>query len=41
LLPRIQQCHNESGVHIIEVPVDYSENDRILNHEIQERSRQV
>ena len=41
LLPLMQQCHSESGVHLIEVPVDYSENDRILNHEIQERSAEV
>jgi acetolactate synthase-1/2/3 large subunit len=31
----------QPAVHVIEVPVDYSENDRILNHEIQERSGQV
>jgi acetolactate synthase-1/2/3 large subunit len=41
LLPLMQRCHEESGVHLIEVPVDYSENDRILNHEIQERSAEV
>ena len=38
LLPLLQKCHQEPGVHVIEVPVDYSENDRILNHEIKERS---
>ncbi len=38
LLPLLQKCHAESGVHVVEVPVDYSENDRILNHEIKERS---
>ena len=27
------------GVHLIEVPVDYSDNDRILNHDIKELSR--
>ena len=31
----------EPAVHLIEVPVDYSENDRILNTEIQERSQRV
>jgi len=41
LQPLMQQCHAESGVHLIEVPVDYSENDRILNHEIQKRSAEV
>ncbi|MDC0936344.1 acetolactate synthase large subunit [Pirellulales bacterium] len=41
MAPLIQQCHGENGVHLIEVPVDYSENDRILNHEIHERSAEV
>jgi acetolactate synthase-1/2/3 large subunit len=41
LVPLVKQCHSESGVHVIEVPVDYSENDRILNHEIQERSMEA
>ena len=41
LLPLMQKCHNETGVHLIEVPVDYSENDRILNHEMQRRSAEV
>ncbi|MBO6784549.1 MAG: acetolactate synthase large subunit, partial [Alphaproteobacteria bacterium] len=29
------------GVHLIDCPVDYSENDRILNHEIKERSAAI
>lgn len=41
LLPLLQNCHEEHGVHVIEVPVDYSENDRILNHEIRERSAAI
>ena len=41
LLPTLQKSHSEPGVHVIEVPVDYSENDRILNHEIKELSSQV
>ncbi len=41
LAPLITKCHDEPGVHVIDVPVDYSENDRILNHEIQELSQQV
>ena len=41
LLPLMQQCHGASGVHLIEVSVDYSENDRILNQEIQKRSAEV
>jgi acetolactate synthase-1/2/3 large subunit len=34
-LPRLlRQCLDSPGVQLIEVPVDYSDNDRILNHEI-------
>jgi acetolactate synthase I/II/III large subunit len=32
--PLLEACHERGGVHVIDVPVDYSENDRILNHEI-------
>jgi acetolactate synthase-1/2/3 large subunit len=38
LIPQLTHCFNTPGVHLIEVPVDYSENDRILNHEIKEKS---
>jgi len=41
LAPLIAECHGRPGVHVIDIPVDYSENDRILNHEIQERSKLV
>ncbi len=41
LLPQLEKCHTEPGVHVIDVPVDYSENDRILNHDIMERSKLV
>ena len=41
LSPLMEQCHNEDGVHVIDVPVDYSENDRILNREIKEKSKLV
>ena len=41
LLQMLKKCHASPGVHVIEVPVDYSENDRILNHEIKERSAAV
>ncbi|MEM8945196.1 MAG: acetolactate synthase large subunit [Planctomycetota bacterium] len=37
----IAACHARVGVHVVDVPVDYSENDRILNHEIQKLSQQV
>jgi acetolactate synthase-1/2/3 large subunit len=39
LIPRLESCFATPGVHLIEVPVDYSDNDRILNHEIRDRSK--
>lgn len=41
LLTTLQSCHAQPAVHVIEVPVDYSDNDRILNHEIKRLSAQV
>lgn len=41
LLPLMQECHDEPGVHLIDVPIDYSDNDRILNREIREKSKLV
>ena len=38
LEPLLQRCHESPGVHVIDVPVDYSKNDKVLNHEIQELS---
>lgn len=38
LLAVMEKCHTETGVHVIDIPMDYSENDRILNHEIPEKS---
>jgi acetolactate synthase-1/2/3 large subunit len=40
-VPLLEKCFNTPGVHVVEVPVDYSENDRILNHEIKERSQNI
>jgi len=37
----MHKCHELSGVHVIDVPVDYSGNDRILNREIKELSEQL
>ena len=37
----LAHCEATPGVHVIECLVDYSENDRILNHEIQEKSKLV
>lgn len=39
LLPLIKKCLYAGGVHLIEVPVDYSDNDRILNQDLPERSQ--
>ena len=41
LLPLMKKCHENPGVHVIDVPMDYSENDKILNHEIKERSAAI
>jgi acetolactate synthase-1/2/3 large subunit len=40
-LPLLEQTLAAPGVDLIEVPVDYSDNDRILNHEIRELSAQI
>ena len=41
LLPLLKKCQSTPGVHLIDVPVDYSENDYILNKEIRELSRTI
>ncbi len=41
LLPLLEHCLTTPGVHLVEVPVDYRDNDRILNHEIRERSARL
>ena len=38
LRPLIERCVSGKGIHVIDCPVDYSENDRILNNEIKELS---
>ena len=37
----VEQAFAAGGVHLIDVPMDYSENDRILNHDIKELSEQL
>jgi acetolactate synthase-1/2/3 large subunit len=37
----MQKCLNTDGVHLIDCPVDYVDNDRILNVEIRENSKQI
>ncbi len=41
LTPCIQHCLATPGVHVIDLPIDYSDNDRVLNHEIQTLSAQI
>ncbi|MFQ5708968.1 MAG: acetolactate synthase large subunit [bacterium] len=41
LLPQLEECFSTAGVHLIDLPVDYSDNDRILNREIKEKSQLV
>ena len=41
LASTLRAAHDSPGVHVVEVPVDYSDNDRILDREIQERSAAV
>ncbi|MDX2465232.1 MAG: acetolactate synthase large subunit [Porticoccus sp.] len=35
----VESCFKVPGVHVVEVPIDYSDNDRILNREIKQKSR--
>jgi acetolactate synthase-1/2/3 large subunit len=37
----MEKCHGSPGVHVIDCPVDYADNDRILNKEIKERSQLI
>ncbi|HEX4408930.1 MAG TPA: acetolactate synthase large subunit [Xanthobacteraceae bacterium] len=37
----LKECLSSPGVHLVDCPVDYSENDRILNHEIKELSAKL
>jgi acetolactate synthase-1/2/3 large subunit len=41
LEPLLKKCLETPGVHLVECPVDYSENDQILNHDIKEKSKLV
>jgi len=37
LVPLLEKCINTSGVHLIEVPIDYSENVRVFTEELSNR----
>jgi acetolactate synthase-1/2/3 large subunit len=41
VLPLVKSCLSEPGVHVIDVPVDYSLNDQTLNETLRERSQQL
>ncbi|MEH6634459.1 MAG: acetolactate synthase large subunit [Halioglobus sp.] len=41
LLPLLEHCHSTPGVHLIDCPIDYSDNDRILNNEIRKRAAAI
>ena len=41
LLPLLTRCLQSGGVHLIDVPVDYADNDRILNRELPRRSARL
>ena len=41
LLPQVQKCLAEPGVHLIDVPVDYSLNDKTLNQTLRNRSAAI
>ena len=37
IVPVLKQCLNAGGVHIVDVPIDYSENTRVLTNELSDR----
>ena len=41
LVPLLEKCLNTGGVHLIDCPVDYSENDEILNVTIKKLSAEI
>jgi acetolactate synthase-1/2/3 large subunit len=41
ILPRVKACLAEPGVHLIDVPVDYSLNDKTLNETLSQRSQEL
>ncbi len=41
LAPLLQRCLDAGGVHLIDAPVDYSENDLILNRQLPELSKHI
>lgn len=41
LIATLETCLNSPGVHLIDCPVDYSENDELLNKRIKEQSAKI
>ncbi|HEF5874062.1 TPA: acetolactate synthase large subunit [Burkholderia cenocepacia] len=41
LEPLLRECFSSPGVHVIDVPIDYSDNERVLNREIKRLSAQL
>jgi len=41
LIKTLETCISSQGVHLIDCPVDYSENDEILNNHIKEESLRI
>ena len=41
LYPKLEECINGKGVHLIDIPVDYTLNDQILNKDIKVKSKEV
>lgn len=37
LLPKLSECLNSKGVHLIDIPMDYSENAKVLTEELKEK----
>jgi len=37
LVPALESAFSQGGVHLVTVPIDYSENERVLVRELQER----
>jgi acetolactate synthase-1/2/3 large subunit len=39
--PMLKHCLDTPGVHLLDLPIDYSDNDRVLNREIRELSAAI
>jgi acetolactate synthase I/II/III large subunit len=39
--PLVRDCFATPGVHVIDLPIDYSDNERVLNREIKRLSAQL